>query len=209
MAPMSVETSQYDTAQLDSLVFDVCVDTPPHEPAQSNEFKYCVKSNDKSHDAADHRSERDQRTKDRGTNCRKDRPRYWRLPLSGLKFRLVGFLLKVDPLAAWIVLFSVLAHGVLRSWSWACQARVITTFQESIISRNMDKTYIIHLLCKQIAIQVVLECTKYIGVYGHKRYKGKMKEYVTELFLESWGCLPFNVKNSGDLKQHYAMVHPI
>lgn len=122
------------------------------------------------------------------------------------KLRLLRILLKVDPLAAWVVCLSVIANGLMKTWSLACQYRAMTAFQEAILSRNIDSRTIIPLLIQQFVVEFCLQMAIYSGIYGHKRYKKRMEKHLTELLLEAYGALPYTTRIDRYISKRYNAV---
>jgi hypothetical protein len=122
------------------------------------------------------------------------------------KLRLLKILLKVDPLAAWVVCLSVISNGLMKTWSLACQYRAMTAFQEAILTRNIDSRTIIPLLIQQFVVEFCLQMAIYSGIYGHKRYKKRMEKHLTELLLEAYGALPYTTRIDRYISKRYNAV---
>jgi hypothetical protein len=137
-------------------------------------------------------------------------PKRERIPFKQLflpKFRLCRILLAVDPTAAWIICFSVIANGLMKTWSLACQYKAMTAFQEAILTKNLESTTIIPILVHQFVVEFGLQVVIYAGLYGHKRYKKKMEKYLTEMLLEGYGALPYAVRIDRYIQKRYNAVY--
>jgi len=137
-------------------------------------------------------------------------PKRERIPFKQLflpKFRLCRILLAVDLVAAWIICLSVVANGLMKTWSLACQYRSMTAFQEAILTKNLDSATIIPILMQQFVVEFGLQIVIYVGLYGHKRYKKKMEKHLTEMLLESYGALPYAVRIDRYIQKRYNSVH--
>lgn len=136
-------------------------------------------------------------------------PKRERIPFKQLflpKFRLCRILLSVDPAAAWIICFSVIANGLMKTWSLACQYKAMTAFQEAILARNLESKTIIPILVQQFVVEFGLHMAIYAGLYGHKRYKKKMEKHLTEMLLEGYGALPYAVRIDRYIQKRYNAV---
>lgn len=122
------------------------------------------------------------------------------------KVQLITILIQVDPIAALIVSLSIIAGGLSRAWSLGFKVRAITMFQEAIISRNVESATITPLLLQQLVTEISLQVANYVGLYGHKRYKKKMRKHLTEQLLEAYGSLSYEVRIDDYTKRRYRSV---
>jgi hypothetical protein len=132
-----------------------------------------------------------------------------RIPLAQLflpKIRLVTVLLLVDPIAAWVVAFSIISRGLAKTWSLAFKVQAMTVFQEAILSRSIETTVMAPILLRQLALEVLLQIAIYAGHYGHKRYKKKMKKHLTQQLFRAYASLPYEIQIDPYTRRKYSSV---
>lgn len=137
-------------------------------------------------------------------------PKRERIPFKQLflpKFRLCRILLTVDPAAAWIISLSVVANGLMKTWSLACQYKAMTAFQEAILTKNLESATVVPILIQQFIVEFGLQMAIYAGLYCHKRYKKKMEKHLTEILLEGYGALPYAIRIDRYIQKRYNAVY--